>query len=98
MKDKIMTRDQLVSWLYENGFKYSDAIKSSMTTLTVLLNREGASNRIHKSTLLQEWKCTDRWVRDKLRIMRLEGLIDYETEYPGEFTSYKFFRLGPYQP
>jgi hypothetical protein len=93
MKTEIMTRDQLVSWLHETGYRHSEAVRTSMVTLTVLLNRPGSSNRIKRSVLAEEWHCQSRWVGEKLTKLRKKDLIDFEID--DTFSVYYFHRVGP---
>jgi hypothetical protein len=95
--NQIMTRDQLVSWLYENGPKFPEPILRSMITLTVILNRPNSRRRTTRIELAKEWNCQPRWAHERLRDMSKLGLLQYEMTYAGEFASYYFFRLGPEQ-
>jgi hypothetical protein len=91
----IMNYNQLVSWLYRNGWKYNEAVRTSMVTLTVLLNNSGGSREIARSRLALEWKCQLRYAREKMLQLRAKGLVDFEVDGKDRYAVYYFHRLGP---
>ena len=94
----IMDYNQLVGWLYRNGWKYSEAVRTSMVTLTVLLNSSGGSREIPRWRLALEWKCQLRYAREKMLQLRAKGLVDFEVDGKDRCAVYYFHRLGPKQP
>jgi hypothetical protein len=93
--NQIMTRDQLVSWLYENGCRHSEVTRTSMITLTVLLNDSSKSHQISRSRLALEWSCQLDHVREKMLKLRAIGLVEFSVAGLKDKAVYYFHRLGP---